>query len=186
MFASNILNVLGNNSPCLIAMSISMAMFSLTLIWTRLLQCEWWQKRLFFEQSDGRRNYFLSRVTANILNKWNHLFCFVIGLRRSGLTMVCTSYGSGLEQALLWLNSPMREWQSRSHRSHMYVLVGLSVLLCCFLRVLLSSAASDSFFSPVMRCWCMVFLHLVRSDARVSQDVMLMSRAFMSLLQTSL
>ena len=48
------------------------------------------------------------------------------------------------------------------------------------------TSAFISFSSPDLRCWFRVLLHLMRSAARSSQDSMLMSSAFMSLLQTSL
>ena len=38
----------------------------------------------------------------------------------------------------------------------------------------------------VLRCWFRVLLHIMRSAARSSQESVLMSSAFMSLLQTSL
>ena len=39
---------------------------------------------------------------------------------------------------------------------------------------------------PVLRCWFRVLLHIMRSAAKSSQVSVLMSSAFMSLLQTSL
>ena len=54
--------------------------------------------------------------------------------------------------------------------------------LCGPFFLLLQSPA----FFPVLRCWFRVFLLIMRSAAKSSQESVLMSSAFMSLLQTSL
>ena len=63
---------------------------------------------------------------------------------------------------------------------------GLLELLRSFLRIRLSSAAFISFSSPVMRCWYMVLLNLVRSAAKPSHDAALPSTAGISITQTSM
>ena len=55
-----------------------------------------------------------------------------------------------------------------------------------FLRFLLSSAATVSLSSPPFSCLVRVLLHLKRLDARSFQCCVLISRALISLLKTSL
>ena len=50
----------------------------------------------------------------------------------------------------------------------------------------LSAAAVISLSSPVLRCCFRALLHFVRSAARPSQDMVSMSKAFISLTQTYL
>ena len=56
-------------------------------------------------------------------------------------------------------------------RSHLCIVSGLLELFRAFLCIRLSSAAFNSFSSPVFMCWFSVFLYLVRSAARLPQDV---------------
>ena len=55
-----------------------------------------------------------------------------------------------------------------------------------FLRARLSAAAVISLSSPVLRCCFRAPLHLVRSAARPSQDIVSMPTIFISIAQTSL
>ena len=87
----------------------------------------------------------------------------------------------------------MREWQSLPQASHVYVADSVSVcdgvdllVSALFLRARFSAAASIIFSSPAMSCARSVPLQPKRSDAKTSQESVLMSRFFMSLLQTSL
>ena len=80
----------------------------------------------------------------------------------------------------------MRGWQSLSQWSHLWMVSNLLELLRSFLRARLLVASIISFVSPDLRCLFKVFLHLDRSTASPSQDSVSMSRALMSLLQTSL
>ena len=59
-------------------------------------------------------------------------------------------------------------------------------LLPFFLRARLSAAAVIDLSSTVLRCCFRALLHPVRSAARPSQDIVSMSTAFISLMQTSL
>ena len=63
-------------------------------------------------------------------------------------------------------------WEKQSAaNSHLCVVSGLLGLLGSFLHTLLATSAFTSFFSPVLRCWFRVLLHIMRSAARPSQDV---------------
>ena len=111
----------------------------------------------------------------------------VVGLLQSVLTMEISSWQLFLPiHCRLWLYKPMREWQSRSHRLHLWIVGTISVDVLCLRRVLLSKASARSFSSPAARYWLMVLFHLARLAAASSQDSVLMPRVFMSLLHTSL
>ena len=107
---------------------------------------------------------------------------------------VVVDYGfcAGLEQVILpqgqrrlWLMGPMREWQSRPHFVQVW-LVGVAVAMRVFRLTLFSLAEVWIFSSPDFSCLRRTQRHLLRSAAASSQLSVLMFRAFMSRLQTSL
>ena len=69
--------------------------------------------------------------------------------------------------------------------SHLCVVSGRMELLPSFLRARLSAVAAISLSSPVLRC-CFRALHFVRSVARLSQDIVSMSKTLISITQTFL
>ena len=74
----------------------------------------------------------------------------------------------------------MWEWLSLSQITHLCVVSGQMELLPSFLHARSSAAAVIGLSSPVLRCCFRALLHFVRSAARLSQDIVSMSTAFIS------
>ena len=113
------------------------------------------------------------------------------GLRRSSLIMGVhpgCSVSSTVAASLVAVETDVGETIPAAKVTLNFVCGPWSVGSCCasFCRPLFPTSAFTSFYSPFLRCWFRVLLHIVRSAARSSQDSVLMSSAVMSILQTSL
>ena len=117
------------------------------------------------------------------------LTTIIVGLRQWKSIMdfapVWNKSSSLRDSASCAMMSPMRERQSRPHFLQVW-LVGVAVAMHAFRLALFSSAEVWIFSSPDFSCLCRTQRHLLPSAAASSQLSVLMSRAFMSRLQTSL
>ena len=91
-----------------------------------------------------------------------------------------------LVQRRVWLESPMREWQSLPHLAQVKSIASRSAWSRAFLLWRFASACCVSDCSKLDRPFCTVCCQAVRSEAAASHVARSTSMAFKFLLQTSL
>ena len=104
---------------------------------------------------------------------------------------VSTDYGNvlwmeDLEQCLVWLRRPIREWQSVPHWGQIQCVSRPAPWFCCFCDLLFASACWTRDSSKWERPWCNSCLQAERSDVKVVHLLRSITKAFRSRLQISL
>ena len=90
-----------------------------------------------------------------------------------------------LEQRLVWLRRPIREWQSLPQWRQIQSVPCPAPWFCCFCDFLFASACWARVSSNWERLWCSACLQAERSDVKVSHLLRSISKAFRSHLQIS-
>ena len=91
-----------------------------------------------------------------------------------------------LEQRLVWLRRPIREWQSLPHWRQIQSVPCPAPWFCCFCDFLFASACWARVASNWERPRCSACLQAERSDVKVSHLLRSIPKAFRSRLQISL
>ena len=147
---------------------------------------------LFYANNEPIVKYCISRFYHSLVQVC-YWMSTITGLRSRPLSVgVNYGYCASLKKVFvpqrqrgLWLMSPMREWQSLLHWLQVWQ-VGMTPGMHAFRLALFSLAVVRIFSSLDFNCLRRTLCHLLQSASASSQLSVLMSRAFMSHLKTSL